>query len=127
MAFPSRKAAIVGVYTTPHARHLTRSPVSLQLEAMRGAVADAGLSVHDIDGLIPLDPAPYGNVPSVHMFWAEQLGERPITFMEVGIASGALAKAATAVSAGLCEGAVLFWANRGCALSRRGQSQRGQL
>jgi acetyl-CoA acetyltransferase len=127
MAFPSRKAAIVGVYTTQQARHLTRSPVSLQLEAIRGAVADAGLSVHDIDGLIPLDPAPYGNVPSVHMFWAEQLGERPITFMEVGIASGALAKAATAVSAGLCEVAVLFSAKAGYQIGPGGQPPRGQL
>jgi acetyl-CoA acetyltransferase len=121
MAFPSRKAAIVGVYTTQQARQLSRSPVSLQLEAIRGAVADAGLSVHDIDGLIPLDPAPQGNVPSVHMFWAEQLGERPITFMEVGIASGAVAKAATAVSAGLCEVAVLFWAKAGYQIGPGGQ------
>jgi acetyl-CoA acetyltransferase len=121
MPFPSRKSAIVGVYTTQQARHLSRSPVSLQLEAIRGAVADAGLSVNDIDGLIPLDPEPYGKVPSVHMFWAEQLGERPITFMEVGIASGAVAKAATAVSAGLCEVAVLFWAKAGYQIGPGGQ------
>jgi acetyl-CoA acetyltransferase len=55
------------------------------------------------------------------MFWAEQLGERPITFMEVGIASGAVAKAATAVSAGLCEVAVLFWAKAGYQIGPGGQ------
>ncbi len=83
--------------------------------------------MHDIDGLIPLDPAPQANVPSVHMFWAEQLGERPITFMEVGIASGAVAKAATAVAAGLCEVAVLFWAKAGYQIGPSGQPPRGQL
>jgi hypothetical protein len=43
------------------------------------------------------------------MFWAEQLGEHPITFMDIGLASGGLAKAALAISAGLCNVAVLFW------------------
>ena len=113
MPFPSRQAAIVGVYTTAQARRIERTPVSLQLEAIRGAVADAGLSVSDVDGLIPLDPGPYGKQVSAHMFWAEQLGERPITFMEVGIASGGIAKAAAAIAAGMCEVAVLFWAKAG--------------
>lgn len=121
MAFPARQAAIVGVYTTEQARRLERTAVSLQLEAIKGALDDAGLSAKDVDGLIPLDPHPYGTQASVHMFWAEQLGEHPITFMEVGIASGGVAKAALAVASGMCEVAVLFWGKAGYQLGPSGQ------
>ncbi|SRR5216683_2030704 len=122
MTFPSRQAAIVGVYTTEQARRLDRTSVSLQLEAIKGALGDAGLRPGDVDGVIPMDPSPYGTPPSVHMFWAEQLGERPITFMDVGIASGGLAKAAVAVSAGMCNVAVLFWGKAGYQIGPRGQA-----
>src|ERR1700683_1491903 len=101
MPFPSGKTAIVGVYTTKQAKPLLpRTPVSLQLEAIKGARAAAGLQPSDVDGVTPLDPAPYGTPASVHMFWAEQLGERPLTYLEVGIASGGPAKAANAIGAG---------------------------
>ncbi len=48
-----RRAAVVGVYTTEHARNMSRTPFSLQLEAIKGAVADAGLTMADVDGLAP--------------------------------------------------------------------------
>lgn len=112
-AFPSRSAAIVGVYTTEQARSLARSSVSLQLESIRGALDDAGLNPADVDGVVPLDPAPYGQTPSAHMFWAEQLGEKPLTYLDIGLASGGVAKAATAVSAGLADVVVLFWGKAG--------------
>jgi acetyl-CoA acetyltransferase len=54
------------------------------------------------------------------MFWAEQLGEHPVTFMDTGLASGGLAKAALAISAGLCNVAVLFWGKAGWQLGPRG-------
>jgi acetyl-CoA acetyltransferase len=113
MPFPSRRAAIVGVYTTEQARRMPRTSVSLQLEAVRGALDDAGLTPRDVDGVIPLDPSPYGTPPSAHMFWAEQLGERPLTLMEIGIASGGLAKAAVGIAAGMANVVVLFWGKAG--------------
>jgi len=47
------------------------------------------------------------------MWWAEQLGERPLSFLGIGQASGGVAKAATAIAAGLCDVIVLFWSNAG--------------
>jgi hypothetical protein len=44
MAFPQRQAAIVGTYTTEQARTLERTSTSLALEAIKGALADAGLT-----------------------------------------------------------------------------------
>jgi acetyl-CoA C-acetyltransferase len=51
VAFPSRQAAIVGVYITAQGRNMGRSMVDLELEALKGALDDAGLSFKDIDGL----------------------------------------------------------------------------
>jgi len=115
-----RRAAIVGVYTTEQARFMQRSAISLQLEAVKGALDDAGLPHTAVDGLIPLDAAPNGRGTQAHMFWAEQLGERPVTFMDIGLASGGAAKAALAVSAGLCNVAVLFWGKAGWQLGPGG-------
>ena len=52
MGFPQREAAIVGVYTTQQARGLDRTMWSLELEAIKGALDDAGLSHTQVDGLI---------------------------------------------------------------------------
>jgi acetyl-CoA acetyltransferase len=121
MPFPSGKTAIVGVYTTEQAKSLLpRTSVSLQFEAIKGALDDAGLTHADVDGVIPLDPSPYGRPVSEHMFWAEQLGERPLTYLEVGIASGGLAKAATAIGAGMANVVVLFWGKAGYQIGPRG-------
>jgi acetyl-CoA C-acetyltransferase len=108
MPFPSRQAAIVGVYMTKQARSLGRSVIDLELEAIGGALADAGLSWADIDGISTNDfNSPIGGSDDPHYFWAEQLGQRPIGLMEHGQASGALAKMAVAISAGMCEVAVM--------------------
>jgi acetyl-CoA acetyltransferase len=120
MGYAQRRAAIVGVYTSEQARFMDRTGISLQLESIKGALDDAGLTPDAVDGLIPLDASPYGNLSNAHMFWAEQLGEHPITFMDVGLASGGLAKAALAISAGLCNVAVLFWGKAGWQLGPRG-------
>lgn len=122
MGFPTRQTAIVGVYTTQQAKRMQRTSVSLQLEAIRGALDDAGLKVSQVDGLIPMDPEPTPGAPSEHMFWAEQLGEHTITFMEVGIASGAIAKASAAIAAGMANVVVLFYGKAGWSVGPGGQA-----
>ena len=47
------------------------------------------------------------------MHWAEQLGGRPITHLSTGQGEGAVAKAAAAISAGICNVAVAWVAHAG--------------
>lgn len=108
MKFPQREAAIVGVYTTRQARGMDRTMWSLELEAIKGAIADAGLHHSQIDGLIPMA---YDTPLNLHMAWTEQLGGRPITYMDVGNGSSAVAKAANAIAAGMASVVVIFFAN----------------
>src|SRR5262245_31516283 len=117
MPFPSRKAAVVGVYTSEQARAIARSAWSLDLECVQGALADAGLSYKDVDGLIPMA---FGTPLSLHMRWAEQLGGRPISFLDVGGGAGAASKAALAVASGMANVVVVYFANAGYRLGPQG-------
>jgi acetyl-CoA acetyltransferase len=115
VGFSHRRAAVVGVYTTEHAKNMQRTPFSLQLEAIKGAVADAGLTLADVDGLAPNigsdhhNPAPMMNSSLAHMFWAEQLGGRPLKVVVHGGGSAQLSKAAAVVSAGMADVVVVFF------------------
>src|SRR5215218_9710916 len=99
MAFPKRQAAIVGVYTTEQGKLPERTSFSLQLEAIKGALADAGMTTNDIDGVVPMSGSSHLEGTNAHQFWAEQLGERPLSLFVEGGASGGLAKAAACISA----------------------------
>lgn len=114
MAFPQRAAAIVGVYNMAAKRLPERTSFSLQLEAIKGALADAGLSLADIDGLAPLlKSAHLGGTDSAHQFWAEQLGERPLDLQLMGPGTGAIVRATAAIAAGLAEVVVCFYGKTG--------------
>lgn len=105
MPFPSRSAAVVGVYTTKQGKKLGVTTHQLEMEAIQGALADAGLTIADVDGLMPLAlESTYRNM----MAWTEQLGGRPL-YLDVATPVGGLAKAAIAIEAGLANVVVLFW------------------
>src|SRR5437868_870298 len=100
MGVLGRKSAIVGVYASEQARSLSRTKRQVELECIRGALADAGLSHKAVDGLIPMD---FSTPISLHMEWAEQLGGRPISLVEVSAGAGSLSKAALGIGGGQCE------------------------
>jgi acetyl-CoA C-acetyltransferase len=116
----TRQAAIVGVYTTKQGKLPDRTSFSLQLEAIRGALGDAGLQLGDVDGIVPMFGSDHQAGSTAHQFWAEQLDERPLRLMETGIAAGGLAKAAAAIEAGMCDVVVLFYGKSGWQLGPRG-------
>ncbi|HEY3697123.1 thiolase family protein [Phenylobacterium sp.] len=119
MSFPSRKAAVVGVYTSQQARALPRTAWSLEVECVKGALEDAGLSHRDVDGLIPMA---FDTPLSLHMRWAEQLGGRPISFIDIGSGAGAAAKAALGVASGMANVVVAYFANAGYRLGPQGSA-----
>ena len=54
MTFPRRQVAVAGVYLTKQGKLPDRTSFSLQLEAIKGALDDAGMTVDDVDGLLPM-------------------------------------------------------------------------
>lgn len=69
-----RSPVIAGVYATEQALSLPdHTAMDLALEAVRGAVADAGLKPSDIDGAQVDWPGP-GGVPGEGSSWARMLG-----------------------------------------------------
>ena len=105
-----RQPAIVGVYLTKQAKSLPgRTSQDIVIEAIKGAIADAGLHPRDIDGAAVDWPGP-GGAPGDSANWAMYL-QKPLSwvdshFMDTAGVRGVL-KAASAVESGLCEIAVV--------------------
>lgn len=126
VAFPERQAAVVGIYTTDHARHMTRSGMSMEIEAIKGALADAGLEMSDVDGIASTVPAFahreaggwVGRMPE--QFWAAQFGGRPLTYRSSQSGSNGAQSAAVAIGAGMANVVVLFHGKSGRQIGPKG-------
>ena len=74
-----RQPAIVGVYQTKQARTLPgRTSQDLVIEAVKGAIADAGLKPRDVDGAAVDWPGP-GGAPRDAENWAMYL-QQPLSW-----------------------------------------------
>ena len=106
------RVAITGIGRSPFGRRLMRNPLSLTMEACLAAVADAGLTLDDIDGLSTYPGMAgmgmsEGGVTAVeealrlHPTWINGGGELPGP-------GGSVIAAMLAVSAGLCRHVLCF-------------------
>jgi len=110
---PEDRAAITGIGTSRIGRRLMRPPLSLAVDAVQAAVADAGLSLADIDGLSTY-PGPMtdggfgeGGVSALE----DVLGLRPTWYnggTETFGPGGSVVAAVLAVAAGLARHVVCF-------------------
>ncbi len=102
-------AAIVGAAEVDTWQTQGRSPVGLMAEATRRAVADAGLTLGDVDGLF--SASSHYSFPTMNL--AEKLGMQP-RYMDSSNIGGAsfvshVGHAAAAIGAGLCDVAVIAY------------------
>lgn len=111
----SIKASIVGAYESPRRQAPRLHPFALQMECIKGALADAGLRLSDVDGLCVAagDWAEGGGVNSVTEL-AEYAGIKPTYFdsTDVGGCSYIVhaGHAAAAIAAGLADVVVISYA-----------------
>lgn len=103
MAGASAAAAVVGTYVTEQGALPERTASSLYLEAARGALADAGLTPGDVDGLIGAGPGP-GAMGNPHGAYADVFGKALRFYAEARVGasspSAGLALAASAIREG---------------------------
>ncbi|OLE29248.1 MAG: hypothetical protein AUG49_00085 [Catenulispora sp. 13_1_20CM_3_70_7] len=114
-----RRPVIVGVYATEQALALPdRSAMSLAIQAAKGAAADAGLCLADIDGAQLDWPGP-GGVPDDGSSWARMFG-RDLRWTSDSMLDNSgvrgLLKASAAITAGYADTVVVG----GCRLVTRG-------
>ena len=112
------QACIVGVGETPHTRGTDKSELALMLEASVNAIADAGLTPHDIDGIIP-PPTP--SATAEH--FAANLGVEDLRYsitVHMGGASSltALQSAALAVACGVAKNVLVPFGWKGYSSAR---------
>jgi acetyl-CoA acetyltransferase len=106
-----RDVAICGVFATRQQRLFTNcTSMDLTIEAVDGALTDAGLSREDVDGAAIHWPDRWGAPADGSANWAPWLNKRLAwtndTALDTGGVRGVL-KAAAAISYGLCETAVV--------------------
>ena len=123
------EVALTGIGRSAIGRKLMRSPVSLAVEAVQRAVADAGLTLDDVDGLAtyPGTAAEGGYAEGGVTAVEGALGIRPTWHnggQEVPGATGSVIAAMLAVAAGLCRHVVCFrtvWQSSYGELAKRGE------
>ena len=112
------KAAITGVGETAYVRGSGKSAFQLQVEASLTAIADAGLTPKDIDGIIPIGITGAPAEEFVTSFGTPDLRFSALTPLGGASSIAAVQCAAAAIAAGLCNH-VLIAAGRNSFLGAR--------
>jgi len=119
-----REAAIVGIGRTALTRSSGRSVLAQAAEAARAAIADAGLGAADVDGMCSFQASDsilgYELADAIGI---DELRWNRDLFGGGNLAASIVMSAALAVSAGLCETAVVFRAMNGRSGFRFGTAQ----
>jgi acetyl-CoA acetyltransferase len=108
-ANPLHGIAIVGAYNTKQARKLDVPETDLLLDAMRGAVRSAGLSLADVDGM-HCSSSTRAWRPRETAMW---LGGRPVWTGTGDVGIPAVLEAALAIASGQCRTALIATAQAG--------------
>src|SRR5258708_7430259 len=98
---PLHEVAIVGACNSRQARELPgETSLSITLEAVRGALADAGITAADVDGVCATSGYRHQDLPQ---YWIHLLGGNPCWSGNPGLTGiQAVLDAASAIAAGLC-------------------------
>ena len=112
--FPRGEAAIAGIGCTAYSKDSGVSVFNLAAEAIKAAVADAGLSMADVDGLVTFGPN--DSIPPNML--AQGLGIQSMSFFLDHFLGGSVSistvgQAALAVSAGVADCVVVYRALNG--------------
>jgi acetyl-CoA acetyltransferase len=113
------RGAVTGVGETAYMRGTDRTPLSLQLEASLNAIADAGLSPHDIDGVIPYGTSAVAE-DFITNFGIPDLRFSATTPMGGASPVAAIQCAIAAISAGICNHVLLSLGRTGYSGGRIG-------
>ena len=111
------KAAVTGIGETAYTRGTDKSALALMLEASLKAIADAGLSPKDIDGVIPYSLGPVAEDIMTNL-GLEDVRFSAQTPMGGASAVAALQCAAAMISAGVAKHVLLALGRRGYSDSR---------
>jgi acetyl-CoA acetyltransferase len=112
------KAAITGIGETAYVRGSGKSAFQLQIEASLAAIADAGLTPKDIDGLVPIGITGAPAEEFVTNFGIPDLRFSALTPLGGASSIAAVQCAAAAIAAGVCNH-VLIAAGRNSFLGAR--------
>ena len=114
------KAAIVGIGQTEFSRHARRTELQLACEAVTAALADAGLTPDDVDGLVSYTVDPVEETELVRSVGITEIGYSSRVPYGGGGSMGVLLHAATAVAGGAADVVVAYRAIRARSGSRFG-------
>jgi acetyl-CoA acetyltransferase len=114
------KTAIVGIGQTEFSRHAGRTELQLACESVTTALADAGLSPGDVDGLVSYTVDPVEETELVRSVGIQEVGYSSRVPYGGGGSMGVLLHAASAVASGAADVVVAYRAIRARSGSRFG-------